>query len=281
MLEISDYFDSLRSELDLKTELFIDKHINNDTLVSTANATRQVCLGKIHECEKKSNDGELFPQFCFLVNFHHHDEHEIKEWSHTQPSLNIHLIVTDRHLTRAQIDLYQTILKFTPGYKRQWQTKIATATSLDKIFTNASLKNGSVMKIENNQVNLCIDSIIVEAPSDHLFNFNSLSVDFLFESINSDANFLFRNVQKLTIKQLSACEKKLKNCFNSFGKTLDSISLDFEFIEPGTIPAIAELAVEYPIRAFTSYQLSEWCFVEAATMNQIYEHQLDGLTELL
>ncbi len=135
-LALSEYFDGLVSELDLKIEIVIRDNIHDQELVGRVNLVRDEFIVAIRECEAlntahrskqdksvaaaavKVEPPQQFVSYCFFIETsepgERHEVAPLSSWSNLLDFLGTRLVVVDSYLSREQIKCFQEILKFTP-----------------------------------------------------------------------------------------------------------------------------------------------------------------------
>jgi hypothetical protein len=118
-LRIINYFEDLKSKVDLQVELYILDNRHYQAAVDEINSVREKWLQEIKDCEEfnisecvesgakssKNDDEFLFKRFCFLIEFNG-DVLQTGRFIYR-------LISTDKYLRPGQIECFEVILKFT------------------------------------------------------------------------------------------------------------------------------------------------------------------------
>jgi hypothetical protein len=131
-LKLSEHFDGLISDLDLKVEILIRDKIHDEELVSSNNRAKDEFIREIRECERVNmvalrkrqqttsakdhlvvKDEELFTSYCFFIETEKEEKSEV-HWNRVVGGIGFRLVVVDCYVTNEQISCFHEILKFTP-----------------------------------------------------------------------------------------------------------------------------------------------------------------------
>jgi hypothetical protein len=214
-LLISDYFDRLRSEIDMATEKELQKIPLNDPKAAKINHRRELFLHEIKDAERYNlkhlnNElakdieqlGELdehflmeklFKVYCFAIDF----------------DRSSHLIITDLYLSREQLALYKLLVA---QFNRIVKINInLNGRILDKFFD-------MVKNVDSNpQVWISFaffdcrkfsQEQVIRAKSIDIFKILEIRLyDFFSRGIKEQAEFLFRDIKYLVISADCQIEK--------------------------------------------------------------------------
>jgi Leucine-rich repeat (LRR) protein len=293
-LKLYEYFDSLINQVDLAVETAISENYHNEKLINVLNWLRDVLLHEIRnvqainlkalsnldtETHKELTNEELFPRFCFLIHTspgrmrqkYENDRLPLQEFG-------LVLIVTDMYLTEGEIkcytecfnatrDLFGTTLKFDLLIQEN-EIYVNNFFFLLKIciciinyckicfFLNKELGDDPNLELKSSSFNHRKQPEIIIQPSKNLFNFDELSLTQYLGKACPDAQFLFANLRKLKISQVSSTSiaelsKTIKSYeeINLKGK-LESIELKFKKEKDARF----ELLADYCIKSLEFYQ---------------------------
>jgi hypothetical protein len=158
--EVSEIFDSVLNDVDLRVEQYIIDNIHNLQVVDKINKWRDMWIKEIHECLAHclsflDNEPHRLPneqrikRYCFLVeSFVHTIDSGQFPWR---------LISTNTYWTSAQVKCFQEILNFTPASDSPWinhclrlDRRAYSLTSLEALFlgveTDSKFNNVSVFE---------------------------------------------------------------------------------------------------------------------------------------
>jgi hypothetical protein len=174
-LRVSEYFDGLVRELDLKVEHFIRDFKSDAHLVASANLQRERFIKEIRLCEAvnlqrlanttpgQQDEGmindvcdsdelspSLFCTFCFFIELEDriecYDEYgksTVVKYRPLESSVGLRLIVCDSYLSKAQIKCFQELLNFLSHRTSIEVTELAQER-LAKLFTYLGIQKVSL-----------------------------------------------------------------------------------------------------------------------------------------
>ncbi len=124
-LKIAEYFDVLINKLDVAVETSTYKNCNDQELIYGLNRQRDAFLAEINQVQEfdlralsekvikpdqEVSDEDLFAKFCFFIKY---DQSKSKETieidQQVAKEIGLRLIVTDKYLTRRQIEFYEKV----------------------------------------------------------------------------------------------------------------------------------------------------------------------------
>jgi hypothetical protein len=127
-LKIIEYFDKLVSKLDLAVERSIYQNCYDEELISGLNKQRDAFINDIHQvqdfnlrvlsdkpikADQELSDEDLFPKFCFFIEYFEKTNDSIIELDQlVAEEIGFRLIVTDKYLTDGQIECYNKFSNF-------------------------------------------------------------------------------------------------------------------------------------------------------------------------
>jgi hypothetical protein len=145
-LQIIDYFDTLKANVDISVELYIADNRHNANLIDLVNEAREKWITEIKEClefnishckEHDLEDEVLFKRFCFLIEFHGD--------AMISGRFTRRLVSTDMFLRPGQIQCFQEMIKFIDcDYAMEYIKVPLTSKSLQRLFKSDSKLNLSV-----------------------------------------------------------------------------------------------------------------------------------------
>ncbi len=303
-LNLSEYFDGLVSELDVRIETLISDNIQDHELVSKMNLVREDFIRQIRDCQSinmtnlpniqantsQPTNNELFKSFCFFIDVDKEEaEVHLSKWNNVVAFIGWHLIVLDTYLAPAQIQCFQEILKFLP-------CNYYDVKERDKnVFFEVNAQHVHVhhgMRIENDLFTFSDPSrAIVKGPAATMLAFNSLTLDnLLIESIRPEASFLFARVTRLHLLDIKTTQVAdivhTLELFQRVSPHLDYIQLELQHLY--TSANLMPLR-EYPIKAlkltqnvgdnFNMVQLNKYeCFTDLTqlTLNRTNVNLIDA-----
>jgi hypothetical protein len=137
---ITNYFDELTRDLDIKVERLIRDNNNDDELVANINRLRETFIAEIRACEainlahhpshfqqaseskKKEEEKPLFVSFCFFIRICQEKSADgallpcYINCENMAAYIGFRLVVVDKYLSRAQIRCFEELIKFTPNF---------------------------------------------------------------------------------------------------------------------------------------------------------------------